>query len=125
MTSPAAPGEKLPRVASDISVPTPTWSAAEIGRVPDGSSYTIEMRPYGIGPEFGGMGSGLVILIDSATPLAGAPAYNVLAHANWRVLVNTLDNGTVSTGGKYTAKLTFRSDGSKLLPILSNVKAAK
>jgi hypothetical protein len=71
------------------------------------------------------LGSRLVIRVDSATPVNKAPADGKIANVNMLVLVDTTHAGTVTKGGTYTATLTFRDDGTKLLPILSDVSAAK
>ena len=106
------------------AAPNPTLSALKLGIVPDGSKYTIRMRPLGFGPPML-LGSRLVIRVDSATPAAGAPKLMQLVRANALVLVDTTHGGSLTKGGTYTASLTLRSDGTKLLPILSNVKAAQ
>jgi cytoskeletal protein RodZ len=121
MTSPAANGAKLAPVAE---APDPTISGLKLGQVPDGSRYQITMRPYGIGPSIA-LGSRLVIRVTSAKPMAPAPKLDVIANANVLALVDTTHGGKVTTGGTYTAYLTFRSDETKLLPIISNVALAK
>ena len=82
------------------------------------------MRPYGIGPSIV-FGSRLAIRVDSAKPVGNAPANNQIVDANVLALVDTTNGGTVTKGGTYTATLIFRSDGTKLLPVLSKVAAAK
>jgi hypothetical protein len=121
MTSPAADGEKLAEVAEELES---TISALKLGKVPDGSRYQITMRPYGIGPSIA-LGSRLVIRVSSASPMASAPELDRIGNANVLALADTTHGGDVTTGGTYTAYLTFRSDGSKLIPILSNAELAR
>jgi hypothetical protein len=54
-----------------------------------------------------------------------APVNTKIPNANWLVIPNTTEGGTVTKGGTYKATLTFRSDGSKLLPILSQASQVK
>ncbi len=119
--APAAAGQTL---APLTSAPSDTISALKIGLVPDGAVYNITMRPYGIGPSIA-LGSRIAIRVDSSTPVRGAPAKPPVANANWLVIVDTTHGGTVTKGGTYTAVLVFRSDGTKMLPIIERVKAAK
>ena len=118
-STPVAKGHKL---APLTAAPDPTISALKLGLVPDGSAYQITMRPYGFGPTHT-LGSRLAIRVDAATPLSGAPALARIVNANALALANTKDGGTVTEGGTYTATLTFRSDGTMLLPILSKATA--
>ena len=115
----AAPGAALVPLTE---APSDTISALKVGTIPDGAHYTIVMRPYGIGPSVL-MGSRVAIRVDKSTPVGNSPVENSMSNSNVLVVVNTTDGGTVTKGGTYTATLTFRSDGSKMLPILSNVKA--
>ena len=117
-TSPAAPGSTLAPLST---APTATVAALKLGLVPDGSQYAITMRPYGIGPSIV-FGTRMVVLVDSTRPLSGAPTNSHLNNANMLVVLDTTHGGSLTKGGTYTATLTFRSDGSKLLPILSNAK---
>ena len=82
------------------------------------------MRPYGLGPD-SIWGSGLVIRVDSAKPVGSAPLNSKIVNANMLVIPNTTNGGTVTKGGTYKATLTFRSDGLKLLPILSQASLVK
>ena len=118
-SSPAAAGKTL---APLTQAPPLTIAALKPGLVPDGAQYQITMRPYGIGPAIA-FGSRVAIRVDSITPVASAPTNSHFANGNFLVVVNTTDGGTVTKGGTYAATLTFRSDGSKLLPILSKVTA--
>lgn len=120
VTSPVAKGETLTLLTE---APDSTISALKLGAIPDGSEYTIKMRPYGIGPSMV-FGSRLAIRVDSATPVQKTPANNTIVNANLLVLVDTTHRGTVTVGGTYVALLTFRSDGTKLLPIMSVARAA-
>jgi hypothetical protein len=119
LSSPSAPGKTLPPLTA---APDPTLVALKLAAVPDGSQYTITMRPYGFGPS-SLWGSGIAIRVDSAKPIGKAPANSDIANANLLVLVDTNNGGAVTQGGTYTAKLTLRSDGTKLLPIMSEAKA--
>lgn len=119
VTSPLPKGEKLPPLTE---APADSISALKLGLVPDGSRYFITMRPYGIGPDMV-LGSRVAIRVDASTPMGSSPALKGIVNANLLVLVDTSHGGTVALGGTYTAVLTFRSDGTKLLPILSGVKA--
>lgn len=118
-SAPAAEGKTL---APLLEAPADTISALKLGLVPDGTRYDIEMRPYGIGPDIA-LGSRLAIRVDSMTSVGGAPTLSQLVNANVLVLMDTTHDGAVSKGGAYTAKLTFRSDGAQLLPIISEVVA--
>jgi hypothetical protein len=120
VTSPVPKGQTL---APLTAAPDPTISALKLGAVPEGAQYTIRMRPYGIGPSMV-FGSRIVLRVDSATPLAGMPANPGIVNTNLLVIVDTTDGGTVTKGGTYSATLTFRSDGTKMLPIMSSAKAA-
>lgn len=120
-TSPAAPGEKL---APLTDAPNPTISGLRLSAIPNGSQYKIRMRPYGIGPSLL-LGSRLAIHVDSVTPVSPAPVESAIMNANVLALVDTTHGGTVTQGGTYTATLTFRSDGTKLLPVLSKATAVK
>lgn len=119
--SPAAPGQTL---APLTAAPEPTVAAIKTGLTPDGAAYAITMRPYGIGPD-SMFGSRLVIRVDSAKPMGSAPALPLLLNANVLALADTANGGGVTKGGTYTAILTFRSDGTKLLPVLSQAKLSK
>jgi hypothetical protein len=121
VTTPEAAGKIL---APLTDAPDPTISGLKLGSVPDGARYEIRMRPYGIGPSLI-LGSRLAILVVSATPAHGTPVHKGIVNANILALVDTTHGGAVTKGGTYTARLTFRSDGSKLIPIMSDVKAAK
>lgn len=118
--TPEPKGEKL---APLTSAPANTLSGLKLDMIPDGSRYTIVMRPYGIGPDML-LGSRLVIHVDSATPVGSAPVLSQIVDANVLALADTGNGGSVTRGGTYNATLTFRSDGSKMLPILSNAKLA-
>jgi hypothetical protein len=117
LVSPLASGQDLAPLAE---APADTISGLKLDELPDGATYEIVMRPYGIGPD-SLFGSRIAIRIDSATPLMGAPKYDTIVNANLLVVVDTDNGGTVEKGGTYTARLTFRSDGTKLLPILTKV----
>ncbi len=119
--SPAAPGATL---APLKSAPNPTIVALESGTTPEGAQYKITMRPYGIGPDII-FGSRIAIRVDSATPIKSAPKNDKIEDANLLVVANTNDGGDVTKGGSYTAVLTFRSDGEKMLPILSLARLEK
>ena len=103
-----------------------TLSAVDLGLAPNGAQFKIVMRPYGFGPSTV-YGSGLVILVDSSKPVGKAPAKvaSRFAKSNLLVVVDTTHGGTVTKGGTYTATITLRSDGTKLLPILSQAALAK
>jgi hypothetical protein len=118
LTSPAAVGQTLPPL---IAAPKPTLYALKTGQIFSRSTYDIVMRPYGRGPS-SVWGSGLVIKVDSATPVGATHVYKKIIGANILVIVDTNDGGTVTKGGTYSAVLTWRSDGTKLLPILSKAK---
>lgn len=118
LTSPEQAGEPL---APIITAPDPTISALKIGILPEGATYQIVMRPYGIGPD-SPFGTRLVLRVDSAKPLGDAPANKRIAPANLLAVVDTTRGGAVTEGGTYTAILSFRSDGSKLLPVIRGVK---
>jgi hypothetical protein len=120
-TAPAAPGETLPPLTE---APSKTVYALALGKVFSRGQYTIVMRPYGLGPD-SMWGSGLVIRVDSAKPVGKAPANIGIANSDLLVIPNTTDGGTVTKGGTYKATLTFRSDGTKLLPILSKASLVK
>jgi len=111
VTAPVESGEALTPLTE---APEDTVSALKLGTVADGTRFIIQMRPYGYGPS-SFLGSGVVIRIDSSTP-------PTLAKDNYLVIANTTDGGGVTKGGTYTAVVTFRSDGSKLIPILSKAK---
>jgi len=120
--TPAAEGKALVILTS---APDPTISALGSGSVPDGSQYTIRMQPLGLGPGEAPdsiIGPRLVILVESAKPIGSAPEYGKIVKAN--VLVRD-EGATVTKGGTYTATLTFRSDGTKLIPILSQASVVK
>jgi len=121
VTTPIAAGQKLPPLKT---APDDTISGFKLGTVPDGSVYKITMRPYGIGPSIL-LGSRLAVRIDAAKPMAGAPALSSIVGANVLVLADTLNGGKVTTGGTYTAALVLRSDGSKLLPVMSSATLVK
>jgi len=121
LTSPAAPGQTLPPLTE---APSATMYALKLGELFSRAQYTIVMRPYGLGPD-SIWGSGLVIRVDSATPVGKTPAYKKIVNANLLVIADTTNGGTVTKGGTYKATLTFRSDGSKLLPILSQATLTK
>jgi hypothetical protein len=120
-SAPAATGETL---APLKTAPPSTTSALKLGTVPDGASYTVVLRPYGIGPSIA-LGSRLAVRVDSAKPLLGAPVNSQIVNSNVLVLVDTTHGGTITKGGTYTVRVTFRSDGTKLLPIMSYAKASK
>ena len=120
VTSPVAKGTVL---APLTEAPEPTISGLALDTVPAGSEYQIRMRPYGIGPSVF-YGSRICIRVDSATPKNGAPDTKAIDNANLLVVMDTNHGGTVTKGGTYTAKLVFLSDGTKLLPVLSEAKAA-
>jgi hypothetical protein len=79
---------------------------------------------YGMGPS-SALGSQVVILVETATPIGDAPAEKRLAKANVLALVDTAHGGTVTRGGTYTATLTWRSDGKRLLAVVSAVSPAR
>jgi|GEM_PF-3154708 len=119
LTSPERAGEPL---APITEAPDPTISALKIGILPEGATYQIVTRPYGIGPD-SPFGTRLVLRVDSAKPLGGTPANKRIAPANLLVVVDTTRGGAMTKGGTYTAILSFRSDGSKLLPVIRGVEA--
>ena len=119
--APVADGKTL---APLTSAPASTISGLAFGMVPEGSQYTIRMQPLGIGPD-SFQGSGLVIFVDSAKPVGSAPENSKIVNENVLAIVDTTQGGTVTKGGTYTATLTFRSDGTKLLPILSQASVVK
>jgi hypothetical protein len=108
------------RLAPLADAPDRTISALRLGSLPSGSAYTIRMRPYGMGPS-SALGSQLAIAVESATPIGGAPIDKRFAKANLLVLVDTTRGGAVTSGGSYTATLTWRSDGKRLLGVVSEV----
>jgi len=118
LTSPAKAGKKL---APLTAAPDPTISALKLGTLPEGASYTVQMRPYGIGPDLV-LGSRLVIHLDSVTPRGSSPKNSAIENTNVLALIDTNNGGAITKGGTYTARLTFRSDGNKMLPILSLAK---
>lgn len=118
-TSPAPAGETL---APLTEAPAATISGLKLGTTPEGAKYRVTMSPLGLGPSIP-LGSRLVLHVDSVAPLAGAPVIRPLADANVLALMDTTHGGAVTKGGTYTATLTFRTDGTKLLPILSGVAA--
>jgi len=120
-TSPIAAGQTLPPLTE---APSNTISGLKLGEVPTGATYTIVMRPYGIGPSIV-LGSRLAVRVDSVKPVGGAPANSHMANANVLVLMDTTLGGTVTKGGTYTATVRFLSDGSKLLPVMSHATLAK
>ena len=120
-TSPAASGQKL---APLTEAPKGTMSGLALSELFSSAQYSIVMRPYGIGPS-SAFGSRLVIRVDSAKPLGVSPVYKRIVNANILVLANTKSGGTVTKGGTYKATLTFLSDGTKLLPILTGAKVTK
>jgi hypothetical protein len=121
VTEPAPPGQVLAPLSD---APGQTISALKLGSMSDGSAYTIRMRPYGIGPS-SNLGSRLVIRVDTAAAGIHAPTSTKIANTNVIALVDTRHGGTVTRGGTYSAVLTFRSDGKRLLPVLSEVKATQ
>jgi len=121
LTSPANSGQTL---APLLEAPASTIYALKLGEVFSRGQYTIVMRPYGLGPD-SIWGSGLVIRVDSAKPVGSEPVNNKIVNANLLVTPDTTNGGTVTKGGTYAATITFRSDGSKLLPILSQVTLVK
>jgi hypothetical protein len=121
VTDPAPAGQTLAPLAD---APGRAISALKLGSLPNNTQYAIRMRPYGIGPS-AALGSQLVILVETATPIGDAPADKRFAKANLLVLVDTSHGGTVTSGGAYTATLTFRSDGEWLLPVLSEAAPAR
>lgn len=117
-TVPASPGETLAPLAVE---PKPVLGALKPTELFSRASFNIVMRPYGFGP--GSIwGSGIVIRVDSATPVGKTPKYTKIVGANILAIAATTDGGVVVNGGTYNAVLTFRSDGKMLLPILSQAK---
>lgn len=121
VTQPVPAGAALAPLSD---APGMTISALKLGALPDGTAYTIRMRPYGLGPA-STLGSRLVIRVDSVAPGAKAPASTKIVGAIVIAIVDTRHGGTVTRGGTYSATLTFRSDGTRLLPVLSQAKAIK
>lgn len=121
LTAPARSGEALSPLSD---APDATISALKVGTLPNGSTYSIRMRPYGFGPA-SSSGSRVVIRIDSAEPVRGAPKSGDLAGTNVIALIDTTHSGTVLAGGAFSATLSFRSDGKMLYPVLSEVRSAK
>jgi hypothetical protein len=121
LTAPAPVGQALAPLSD---APGSTISALKLGAVADGATYAIRMRPYGIGPS-STLGSRLVIRVDAATPGNKTSTTNRITNANVLALVDTTHGGTVTKGGTYSATLTFRSDGTKMLPVLSRATLAK
>jgi len=122
--APKAPAVEGKTLAPLTSAPDPTISGLGFGTIPEGSQYTIRMQPLGLGPD-SVYGSGLVMLVESAKPVGSAPENSKIINANVLAIVDTTQGGTVTKGGTYTATLTFRSDGTKLLPILSQASVVK
>jgi hypothetical protein len=112
-TAPAAPGSTL---APLIEAPKDTISALNTGLIPDNTKYLVVMRPYGIGPSTV-MGSRLAIRVDKTDPKS-----KFISNVNLLVVADTAHGGTVTKGGTYNATITFVSDGTKLVPILSLAK---
>ena len=121
LKAPAAAGATLVPLTA---APAPTISGIQLGNVPLGSQYQITMRPIGFGPSLQ-LGSRMVVLVDTIKPVGKAPVIPALASANVLVLVDTNHGGAVYKGGSYTAVLTMGSDGKKVLPVMSAVKASK
>ena len=120
-TAPEAAGQAL---APLTSAPENTISALETGKVPDGSVYTVTIQPYGMGPTMP-YGSRIAIRVNKFKPLGKAPGKVPLANANMLVIADTTTGGGITKGGTYSAVLVFRSDGTKLWPILQRAKATK
>lgn len=121
---------KAPKAAAPVGAtlapltesPANTIAAVQIGKIPEGSAYSIVMKPYGIGPP-NSFGSRIAIRIVSVKPIGRAPSFAPLKNANVLVVADTTNGGSVTRGGTYAATLTFLSDHSQLLPVLSTAKA--
>jgi hypothetical protein len=118
LTAPVPAGVILTPLAD---APGATISGLALDAVPAGASYSIRMRPYGFGPS-SNLGTQLVIRVDSVSAGPQADGAKSIANANLLVLVDTLHGGAVTRGGRYSATLTFRSDGKRLVPVLSECK---
>jgi hypothetical protein len=115
--APIAAGQPLPNLTA---APSNTISAVKTGVVQQGAQYKVTVRPLGIGPDLP-FGSRIVVKVDSAQRVGIAPTKSPIANANVLVLVDTTHGGTISKGGTYTATITFLTDGTKLLPVMTLV----
>ena len=97
-----------------------TMQAAAIDRFGGIETITPQTLPV---PEVGP--DEVLIRVESAEPRGDAPALSAIENANLLVVMDTDHEGTVAQGGTYDAYLTFRWDGSQMLPILSDVAATK
>ncbi|MDR3686227.1 MAG: hypothetical protein P4L93_04635 [Coriobacteriia bacterium] len=117
--APIAAGQPLPPLKA---APANTISAVKTGVVQQGAQYKIVMRPLGIGPD-AIYGSRLAVHVDSAQRVGIAPKKSPITNANVLVLVDTTHGGTVTKGGTYKATITFLSDGTKLIPVMTLASA--
>jgi hypothetical protein len=119
MTAPAIAGAALTRV---LEAPGNVTFALGNAAVPEGTTYVMRVRPYGFGPP-SIYGSRLVVRVDKVTPGLKAPAETRFTNAIMLVLLDTTRGGAITKGGTYDVVVTFRSDGQRMIPVLSSAKA--
>ena len=122
--APTAPVSSNTALGPLTTAPAGTISGLKIGLIPGGTQYKIVMRPYGFGPTIL-LGSRVAVHVDSASPVGTVAVVKSIVNANVLALMDPAQAGAVTKGGTYTATMTFRSDGTKLLPVLSDVLASK
>lgn len=104
--------------------PVKTLAMISTANVSAGSTYMVEFRPYGVGPDRGGIAT-LVISVTSSK--ANAPAGQKTYDFKGRnVLVSMTPQATsvVASGGTYRGVITLRKSGDVLIPWLDDVGSA-
>ena len=113
----AEAGKPLKRV---VQPPEHTLAMLDPNVAKAGTSYEIVFKPYGTGPQSGGLTvAALVVTAKLRDPSAKAPD---LAGRN--VLLVLSSGEVVENGGSYRATLTLTERDETLLPVVSNVHPA-
>ncbi|MDP2232499.1 MAG: hypothetical protein Q8K89_02605 [Actinomycetota bacterium] len=110
----AEPGKPLKRV---VKPPEHTLAMLDPNVAKAGTSYEIVFKPYGTGPQSGGLTVAALGVTAKLRDL-GAKAPDL---AGRNVLLVLSAGEVVEVGGSYRATLTLIERGDTLLPVVSNV----
>lgn len=92
------------------------------GRARPGATYAVTFRPWGYGPA-DRWGQTVVVTVTKVVPTGAAPDVSALMRGPVLMVMDAPQGGNVAAGGAGTATLTFRAEGAKMVPTLSNVEA--
>lgn len=118
-TTPAPQGSALGTVTAP---PQGTLAMIDATKLKSDAEYEIVFSPYGYGPPQGG--NTLVIRITGVEANTDSAAAFDISDRNMLVLLGPGETAPAS-GGSYSARLTFRTQGDLLLPVIGDLEPAK